>query len=196
MPSAQSCCLRPFGRLVPPVAARLCALSAIVALASAVSADPSTADDAPRLPAAASQSGAPTTPTEQFENIAKSYDEFRLTVYPEYALGRGIKDRAGELTDTSLAGVNKRAAVVRSLLAMLREIDASKLSPLDATDHALLTRELALSDEGFRFNAWMMPVGGRNGPHQDIAQMVICRPSQRSTTTSRTSSGLQACRAC
>lgn len=111
------------------------------------------------------------TPTERFRAIVQAYDDFRLTVYPEYALRRGVKDRAGELTDVSLAGINKRAATVAILLDDLRAIDAAALGPDDALDHALLTRDLALSVEGFRFNAWMMPVGGRSGPHQDIAQM-------------------------
>lgn len=114
---------------------------------------------------------APASAAEQFESIAKAYDDFRLTVYPEYALRRGVKDRAGELTDASLAGIHKRAAVVKALLESLRGIDATQLSQRDATDYALLLRELSMSDEGFRFNAWMMPVSGRGGPHQDVAQM-------------------------
>ena len=111
------------------------------------------------------------SPTERFRALVQAYDDFRLTVYPEYALRRGVKDRAGELTDTSLAGVNKRAAVVANLLEELRSVDVKALSADDALDHALLTRDLALSVDGFRFNSWMMPVGGRSGPHQDIAQM-------------------------
>jgi uncharacterized protein (DUF885 family) len=111
------------------------------------------------------------SPTERVRALVQAYDDFRLTVYPEYALRRGVKDRAGELTDTSLAGVNKRAAVVANLLEELRSVDVKSLSADDALDHALLTRDLALSVDGFRFNSWMMPVGGRSGPHQDIAQM-------------------------
>jgi uncharacterized protein (DUF885 family) len=107
----------------------------------------------------------------RFDAIAADYDAFRLTVYPEYALQRGIKDRAGEWTDTSLAGVHKRAAQVVEFVGLLREVDPARLSERDRTDHALLLRELELSDEGFRFGSWMMPVGGRSGPHQQIAQL-------------------------
>jgi uncharacterized protein (DUF885 family) len=134
---------------------------------------------APGLPTAdaampAAQAAAPTVCAEEtarFDAIAADYDAFRLTVYPEYALQRGIKDRAGEWTDTSLAGVHKRAAQVVEFVGLLREVDPAKLSERDRTDHALLLRELALSDEGFRFGSWMMPVGGRSGPHQQIAQL-------------------------
>ena len=134
----------------------------------------------PCLPAAAAavpaaaQAAAPTVCTEEtarFDSIAAEYDAFRLVVYPEYALQRGVKDRAGEWTDTSLAGVHKRAAQIVEFVGLLREVDPAKLSERDSTDHALLLRELALSDEGFRFGSWMMPVGGRSGPHQQIAQL-------------------------
>jgi len=109
--------------------------------------------------------------TARFEGIVAEHDAFRLTVYPEYALGRGVTDRAGEWTDASLAGIHKRAAQVGEFIALLREIDRAKLSANDRTDLALLLRELELSDEGFRFGSWLMPVGGRSGPHQRIAQL-------------------------
>jgi uncharacterized protein (DUF885 family) len=124
-------------------------------------------DGAPRTSSDARQVSA----AETFDQLAKAYDAFRLTVYPEYALRRGVKDRAGELTDTSLAGVHKRRAAAATILESLREVDVGALSPADRLDHALLVRELALSEAGFQFNAWMMPVSGRAGPHQEVAQM-------------------------
>jgi uncharacterized protein (DUF885 family) len=125
----------------------------------------------PRQASAADVSAAQLSAAAEFDQLAKAYDAFRLTVYPEYALRRGVKDRAGELTDTSLAGVHKRRAGAATILESLREIDVNALSPADKLDHALLVRELALSEDGFQFNAWMMPVSGRGGPHQEIAQM-------------------------
>jgi uncharacterized protein (DUF885 family) len=141
------------------------------ALAFSLAADPLLATPAALPDARAALTLDDENPTARFRAIVQAYDDFRLTVYPEYALRRGIKDRAGELTDTSLAGVHKRAAVVATLLDELRGLDTAALSAADALDHALLARDLALSVEGFRFNAWMMPVGGRSGPHQEIAQM-------------------------
>ena len=150
--------------ILAPAAAPWCGFAALAWAAPAVA----------RPAAAVERAGATETDegvTERFRALVASYDAFRLTVYPEYALRRGFKDRAGELTDVSLAGINRRAAEVAIFLDALREIDATKLPPADALDHALLTRDLALSVDGFRFNAWMMPVGGRSGPHQEIAQM-------------------------
>jgi uncharacterized protein (DUF885 family) len=169
--------------MTPPTASTRPTKPSRIQIAAWIAASAGLAVLAPAAPALASPAGvAPAaTPddarpddqsaTERFHSLVKSYDEFRLTVYPEYALRRGVKDRAGELTDVSLAGINRRNAEIAILLGSLREIDSAKLSPKDTLDHALLVRDLALSVDGFRFNAWMMPVGGRNGPHQEIAQM-------------------------
>ena len=66
--------------------------------------------------------------TDRFNAILESYDSWRNAAYPESALRRGIEDFAGELTDTSIAGVHKRQAALERLLDELRTIDASKLS--------------------------------------------------------------------
>jgi uncharacterized protein (DUF885 family) len=161
LPTASTRCATP-GRLH---------LAALIALSAGLTALAPPAAAAPAANLGPAPQAQDQNATERFRSIVKGYDDFRLTVYPEYALRRGIKDRAGELTDVSLAGINKRAAEVALILESLRELDATKLSPEDALDHALLVRDLALSVDGFRFNAWMMPVGGRSGPHQEIAQM-------------------------
>ncbi len=109
--------------------------------------------------------------TREFAELVSAHDEWRLTVFPEYALRRGIETRAGELTDSSLAGIYKRQAWTVEFLELVRKVDAAKLSPADARDYFLFRRDLELGADGFRFNSWMMPVSGRNGPHQDIAQM-------------------------
>jgi len=107
----------------------------------------------------------------KFAELVEAHDAWRLTVYPEYALRRGVEDRAGELTDTSLAGVHKRQAWCERFLEELRTIDPAALAPSDARDYFLLRRDIELGVDGFRFGAWMMPVSGRSGPHQEIPQM-------------------------
>ena len=107
----------------------------------------------------------------RFNELVEAHDQWRLTVYPEYALRRGIEDRAGELTDRTLAGIHKRQAWSERFLGELREVDPTRLSAADARDHFLLARELQLGVDGFRFHAWMIPVDGRWGPHSQIAQM-------------------------
>ncbi len=114
---------------------------------------------------------APNEATERFQAFLAGYEAWRLVVYPESALKRGIEDRAGELTDTTVAGVAKRHSAMLNFLTEFRAIDASALTAADRLDYDLLVRELALAEEGFRFGGWMMPVGGRFGPHQEIPQM-------------------------
>ena len=125
-------------------------------------------DQAPQSHSTAAEES---SPSQRFAQLIAAHDEWRLTVFPEYALRRGIDTRAGELTDSSLAGAYKRNAWIENFMIEVRALDASTLSAADAGDYFLLRRDLELSLEGFRFGAWMMPVSGRNGPHQDIAQM-------------------------
>ncbi|MFM1823912.1 MAG: hypothetical protein RI967_2178 [Planctomycetota bacterium] len=115
--------------------------------------------------------GTPQDAAREFETVLEAYDQWRLSSYPEYALRRGVKDRAGELTDNSLSGIHRRQAEMAHFLEALRALPAGELSERDRRDHALLVRELALSADGFRFNGWMMPVGGRWGPHTEISQL-------------------------
>lgn len=141
----------------------LCALFAALAGPSAAeTAPPGTAEG----PSAASEDAA-----RRFETVLGSYDAWRLSSFPEYALRRGIRDRAGELTDNSLSGIHRRQAEMGHFLDELQTIPADRLDERDRRDHALLVRELALSQDGFRFNGWMMPVGGRWGPHTEISQL-------------------------
>ncbi|MFM7051339.1 MAG: DUF885 domain-containing protein, partial [Planctomycetota bacterium] len=137
--------------------------AAFLALAAAVS-----GHAGPRV---ASAQADPTDPTARFNEIVASYDAWRLYEFPEYALRKGVRDRAGELGDVSLRGINRRQMQMSGMLEELRAIDVARLAERDARDHALLVRDLALSTDGFRFNGWMMPVGGRFGPHQDVVQM-------------------------
>ena len=122
-------------------------------------------------PPDAASGSADRSTTRRFVEIVAAYDAWREAAYPESALRRGVETYAGELTDTSLAGVRRRNAALAGFLEELRAIDASALSAADRLDHGLLERELATSVDGFRFRDWMMPVSGRWGPHQVFAQM-------------------------
>ncbi len=147
-------------------------MDASVLIALALSLNSPTLQEPPKQAVAATP-GAVADPaaTRAFAELVAAHDEWRLAAYPEYALRRGIESRAGELTDTSLAGIHKRQAWLVDFLELVRKVDAATLSPADARDYFLFRRDLELAADGFRFNSWMMPVSGRNGPHQDIAQM-------------------------
>ncbi len=106
-----------------------------------------------------------------FDRFVAEYDGWRRTVYPEWALRKGYEERAGELTDVSIAGIHKRQAQLELFLEELRAITRENLSARDRLDADLLERELRLSVDGHRFGGWMMPIGGRWGLHTEIVQM-------------------------
>lgn len=109
--------------------------------------------------------------TARFEALVAEYDGWRRTVYPEWALRKGYEERAGELTDVSIAGIHKRQAQIGLFLEELRTIPREKLSARDRLDADLLERELRLSVNGHRFGGWMIPIDGRWGIHTEIVQM-------------------------
>jgi uncharacterized protein (DUF885 family) len=137
----------------------------------APTATPATTAAPASAPPPAPEADADAEATARFDALVREYEAWRMTVYPEMALRRGDETRAGELTDVSLAGIAKRHAQAAIFLEDLRAIDIAGLSPADRLDHDLLVRELSLSVDGHRFNGWLMPVGGRFGPHTDIPQM-------------------------
>ena len=108
--------------------------------------------------------------TERFHAYIDGYEAWRLVVNPEYALKRGFRDRAGELTDTTVAGVHQRQSAMVNFLNEFRAIDAAALSPVDRLDYDLLVRELTLSDEGFRFNSWHRLQGENRLPTRQTSQ--------------------------
>jgi len=124
-----------------------------------------------RSSAAETETTATDDASAAFERIVDEYDAWRLVVYPEMALRKGYEERAGELTDASIAGIAKRAAQMQIFLDDLQAIERSELSEADRLDFDLLSRELRLSVEGHRFGGWMMPIGGRWGLHTEIVQM-------------------------
>ncbi|MFM1867241.1 MAG: hypothetical protein RL591_649, partial [Planctomycetota bacterium] len=131
-----------------------------------------TAQDAARIVANADvNANADADSTARFEALVAEYDGWRRTVYPEWALRKGYEERAGELTDVSIAGIHKRQAQIALFLEELRAIPREKLSARDRLDADLLERELRLSINGHRFGGWMIPIDGRWGIHTEVVQM-------------------------
>jgi uncharacterized protein (DUF885 family) len=70
-----------------------------------------------------------------------------------------------------MRGIEMRHAHERIVLEDLRAIDQAQLSGDDRLGWQLLVRQLDESVAGHRFRAFLMPVGGRGGPQQEIPQM-------------------------
>jgi uncharacterized protein (DUF885 family) len=109
--------------------------------------------------------------------IVDEYERWRDTVWPEEALASGrpcpVPDR---IADRSYRGIGLRFTEESEFLARLREIDPALLEGDDLLGWQLLVRQLDESCRGFAFRSFLMPVGGRGGPQQDIPQMADRMP--------------------
>jgi uncharacterized protein (DUF885 family) len=124
------------------------------------------------LAAVAGQAPAPGDAPARFAAVVAEYEGWRDTVWPEDALAAGRPSAAPDrIADRSMRGVESRHAQERIFLDDLRAIDPAKLSGDDLLGWQLLVRQLDESTAGHRFRAFLMPVGGRGGPQQDIPQM-------------------------
>ena len=118
------------------------------------------------------QAAVPGDAAARFAEVVAEYEGWRDTVWPEDALAAGRPSAAPDrIADRSMRGVESRHAQERIFLEDLRAIDPAQLSGDDLLGWQLLVRQLDESTAGHRFRAFLMPVGGRGGPQQDIPQM-------------------------
>ncbi len=113
-----------------------------------------------------------TDPRSRYLSIIDEMQRWRDTEFPEAALENGRPTPTPDrITDASFRGIEMRHAQQRIFLDELLAIDSTQLKGNDLLGWQLLVRELQLSQEGHRFRSFLMPVGGRGGPQQDIPQM-------------------------
>ena len=118
------------------------------------------------------QAAVPGDAAARFAEVVAEYEAWRDTVWPEEALAAGRPTAAPDrIADRSMRGVESRHAHEKIVLEDLRAIDPAKLAGDDRLGWQLLVRQLDESVAGHRFRAFLMPVGGRGVPQQDIPQM-------------------------
>ena len=115
-----------------------------------------------------------------FNALIASYERWVDQSFVEQAISLGRETDRRSITDSSIAGVELRQGELGDFLLKLRAIDPSSLNELDQLDWRLLERELDRSVRGHRFGAWLMPIGQRGGPHQDIPQLAEHIPLRES----------------
>ncbi|MGE3182747.1 MAG: DUF885 family protein, partial [Phycisphaerae bacterium] len=99
------------------------------------------------------------------------YDKWRLSESPESAMAQGDYSNADKLTDVSLATIDRRHHERQEFLKRLHAVDRAALTSDDQLNYDLFERMLSRSIEGHVFATYLMPIGSRSGPHQDIPQM-------------------------
>lgn len=127
--------------------------------------DAASAADDPPLPAAAASSAA-----AAFEDLVREHQRWRDLSFPESAIARGRQTQADRITEPGLRGAVLRHTDIEYFIERGEAIDAAALTGNDLLDYALFMRELRQESAGFAFKRWMMPVGQRGGPQQDLPQ--------------------------
>ncbi|MFO0963473.1 MAG: DUF885 domain-containing protein [Phycisphaerales bacterium] len=163
-------------RTSPPTRLRLALLPALLAAAGATVGALQAGAPADALQSAPAPTKTPARTGEdaasRFHAITDELQRWRDTEYPESALEDGRPTPTPDrITDASLRGIEMRHAQAGAFLAELLAIDASQLAGEDLLNWQLLTREMKLGQEVHRFRSFLMPVGGRMGPQQEIPQM-------------------------
>ena len=125
------------------------------------------ASTTPSLPSPATSST-----RDRWLAIVDEIQRWRDTEWPEEALANGrFTPCPDRIADVSIVGIEKRYAQEGLFLADLMELNPAQLSGDDLLGWQLLTRQMRESQQGHQFRSFLMPVGGRNGPQQDIPQM-------------------------
>ncbi len=106
----------------------------------------------------------------QFSSLADEYQVWRDFSFPQTAIARGRPTAADRITTPGMRGALIRHTEIGEFLQRIVAIDRGALPTDDQLDYDLLRRELQIEFDGFQFKRWMMPVGQRGGPQQDLPQ--------------------------
>jgi uncharacterized protein (DUF885 family) len=90
--------------------------------------------------------------------------EYTNVVYPEYATYSGYPGQNDRWTDLSVAAINRRRAVVRSELDVVRAINRGRLNAADQLSYDIFKRGVDEAIEGQRFPSDLLQVTQRDGP--------------------------------
>lgn len=105
-----------------------------------------------------------------FDSIAAEYQQWRDYSFPESAITRGRPTAADQITVPGMRGALNRHNQIEDFLQRVIAIDRQTLSGANQLDYDLLRRDLQNDFDSFQFKRFMMAVGQRGGPQQDLPQ--------------------------
>ena len=111
------------------------------------------------------------TETERLDELFQNYHEWQLDEFPSMAMARGDYSQAHRLGDTGLDAIERRHRETQRYRRQLRSIDPGELNAADKLNFELFELRLTNAIDGYRFRAFLAPIGGRYGPQQRIPQM-------------------------
>jgi uncharacterized protein (DUF885 family) len=107
--------------------------------------------------------------------------QYTMKANPEFASMLGDKRYNDQLSDSSLAGIERDLAQSRAFLARFEVIDTTGFPEQEALNKTLMVRNLHQGLEGARFKLWEMPVTQIYGIHIEAPQL----PSALTFTTAK-----------
>ena len=110
------------------------------------------------------------TPDSAFDALAEEYQQWRDFSFPESAIAHGRPTSPDRITEPGMRGVLNRHNEIGYFIEKIASIDRAQLNSANQLDYDLLNRDLRNDFDSFRFKRWMMPVGQRGGPQQDLPQ--------------------------
>jgi uncharacterized protein (DUF885 family) len=102
--------------------------------------------------------------------------EYTLRTSPEFASILGDRRYNDQVSDVSVAAVQKDLAETRRFLKRFEAIDARGFSTQERLNRDLMVRDLRLGLEGAKFVSWQMPVSQMGGIHLGAAQLSSALP--------------------
>ena len=116
------------------------------------------------------------TPDSAFDALAEEYQQWRDFSFPESAIAHGRPTSPDRITEPGMRGALNRHNEIGYLIEKIASIDRAQLNSANQLDYDLLNRDLRNDFDSFRFKRWMMPVGQRGGPQQDLPQFAESVP--------------------
>ena len=110
------------------------------------------------------------TSDSTFDALAEEYQQWRDFSFPESAIAHGRPTSPDRITEPGMRGALNRHNEIGYLIEKIASIDRAQLNAANQLDYDLLNRDLRNDFDSFRFKRWMMPVGQRGGPQQDLPQ--------------------------
>ena len=116
------------------------------------------------------------TPDSTFDALAEEYQQWRDFSFPESAIAHGRPTSPDRITEPGMRGALNRHNEIGYFIEKIASIDRAQLNSANQLDYDLLNRDLRNDFDSFRFKRWMMPVGQRGGPQQDLPQFAESVP--------------------
>jgi uncharacterized protein (DUF885 family) len=103
------------------------------------------------------------TASKALHDLIDSEWDYEMREYPETASERGERRWNDLWTDESLPAIERRYRHNLDVLASLKKIDRSSLSPADQLNYDLFKEEYEHGVEGHKFHTFLMPLNQREG---------------------------------